>query len=505
MKVAIRVDASAQIGTGHVRRSLSLAEAMRKLGAEIRFVTRSLGVDSVGMIASAGFERPTLLAPPDSVFTPDPTVPHSTWAEVSFERDAEGTCDALADFAPNWVVLDSYAFDERWHRSVREKLGCQIAQIDDLADRKLACDLLIDHTYAPDHRAKYSDVLPRSARLLGGPRYGLLGSAYAEATRYTFQEQVRSVGIFMGGIDADDHSGGVLDALDQIGFDGAVEVIATSANPNLGALRERIARRPNTQLSVDLPDLAAFFARHDLQVGAGGGASWERCCIGVPTLLVVVAPNQMSVAPLLAETGIAAFAPEPAPDVLVEHLEALIEDAPRRAGLAERSRELVDGLGATRAALGILASSLTVRGATLDHAQMMFDWRGDPATRAVSLENDELIWDDHVAWLTRVLDDPARQSFVGEIGGIPVGVIRFDFADEARAEVSLYLDPALHGLGLGLHLLLAGEAAAEPKIVDATVLESNRPSRRLFESCGYQQTGPTAWEKHRLPAPPTDR
>ncbi|QUL37349.1 UDP-2,4-diacetamido-2,4,6-trideoxy-beta-L-altropyranose hydrolase [Erythrobacter sp. JK5] len=501
MRIAIRVDASAQIGTGHVRRSLALAEALRSLGGDVRFVTRSLGVDSVGMMAGAGFDHTSLLGPPGNVFTPDRDVPHSDWAQVDCTRDVGETVEALRAFAPDWVVLDSYAFDAKWHEGVRAGLGCQIAQIDDLADRTLACDLLIDHTYAPDHRARYAAVLPRSARLLGGPRYALLGPAYADAPRYEFHDDVRSIGMFLGGVDAGGHSLGVLDALDAIGFEGAVEVVATTANPHLGDLRERIAGRADTKLSLDLPNLAAFFARHDLQVGAGGGASWERCCIGVPTLLVVVAPNQLSVAPLLAEAGIAAFAPDPAPEALAGHIVTLIDDAARRRALAEKSRELVDGLGATRAALGILASSLTVRPATQADARMMFDWRGDPATRAVSLDSDELVWDDHVAWLSRVLDDPSRNLFVGAIGGRPVGVIRFDFSTDARAEVSLYLDPALHGLGLGPHLLLAGEAAANPAIVDATVLEGNRASQRLFERCGYTRTGPTAYEKHRLPSP----
>ncbi|MDJ0641196.1 MAG: UDP-2,4-diacetamido-2,4,6-trideoxy-beta-L-altropyranose hydrolase [Erythrobacter sp.] len=501
MKIAIRVDASAQIGTGHVKRSLSLAEALRAHGADLRFVTRALGFDSVGMIAAAGFEQTILLPPPGSVFAPDPEIPHSEWAEVALERDVAETVDALLEFVPDWVVLDSYAFDARWHDEVRAKLGCMIAQIDDLADRNLACDLLIDHTYDRDHRTKYGSKLARPARILGGPRYGLLGPSYADAPRYDFGEEVHSIGVFMGGVDAGGHSLGVLDALDAIGFAGALEVVATSANPHLGDLRERVASRSGTKLSLDLPDLAAFFARHDLQIGAGGGASWERCCIGVPTLLVVVAPNQMSVAPLLADAGIAAFAPDPAPEALAKHIGELIADAPLRKGLAERSRELVDGLGATRCALGILASSLSVRPADSSDAQMMFEWRGHPTTRAVSQETGKLVWEDHLAWLDRVLGDPMRRLFVGEIGGRPVGVIRFDFSEETRAEVSLYLDPALHGLGLGPHLLLAGEATADPKIVDATVLEGNRPSQRLFEAAGYHQTAPMKWEKHRLPRP----
>ena len=505
IRVAIRVDASAQIGTGHVRRSLALAQALRSAGGEVRFVTRALGVDSAGMIAGEGFELAVLPGPPVSDFAPDPEIPHSEWAQVGWARDVAETVAALADYAPDWVVLDSYAFDAKWHAGVRASLGCKLAHIDDLADRKLACDLLIDHTFAHDHRVKYADVLSPHARVLGGPRYALLGPAYAGAERYAFSAEVRSIGIFLGGVDAGGHTLAVLDALDAIGFSGAVEVVATSAHSHLGVLRDRIARRANTALLLDLPDLAAFFARHDLQVGAGGGASWERCYIGVPALLMVVALNQRSVAPLLEEAGVAAFAPDPAPGALAEQLARLIADAPRRAGLAAKSRELVDGLGATRVALALLAQGLTVRRARLDDARIMFDWRGDPAIRAVSRGSDPLVWGDHIAWLGAVLEDPARKLFVGEVGGRAVGVIRFDFSVGGRAEVSLYLDPALHGLGLGTHLLLAGEAAADPAIVDATVLEDNRASQALFESCGYVSTGPGTWEKHRLPRHRTRR
>lgn len=350
MKVAIRVDASAKIGTGHVRRSLSLAQALRKLGAKVRFVTRDLGIDSMALIAEQGFDHTMVLPAPGTAFAPDPAIPHSAWAEVAVERDVVETADALRAYAPDWVVLDSYAFDARWHEGVREALGCRIAQIDDLPDRRTAPDLLIDHTYAPDHRAKYADCMVGRAKILGGPRYGLLGPAFAEAGRYTFHDEVRSIGVFMGGVDADNHSSMVLDALDEAGFEGPVEVVATSANPNLAALRARIAARPGTTLSLDLPDLAAFFARHDLQVGAGGGATWERCCIGVPTALVVVAPNQREVAPQLAADGIVAFAAEPSRAAIAAELANLLQNPDKRRELTARSRALVDGRGAMRVA-----------------------------------------------------------------------------------------------------------------------------------------------------------
>lgn len=497
MKVAIRVDASAQIGTGHVRRSLSLAQALRELGAGVRFVTRDLGVDSAAIIAAQGFDGTVTLPAPTRDFSPDPAIPHSAWAEVPTEQDVADTAAALDGFAPDWTVLDSYAFDARWHEGVRDALGCKIAQIDDVPDRTTAPDLLIDHTHAGDHRAKYAELLQRKAKILGGPRFGLLGPAFADAERYPFHETVRSVGVFMGGVDAGNHSTIVLDALDQAGFDGPVEIVSTSANPNLSMLRKRVAQRPGAMLSLDLPDLAAFFARHDLQIGAGGGATWERCCIGVPTLLVVVAPNQNTVAPLLAREGIVAMAATPTADAIASELKALVGDSSRRAEMSQRSRELVDGHGAQRIALAMLAPSLKVRDAAADDARIMFDWRNDPVTREVSRETAPLDWQAHVDWLDRALADPARALFVGEIGGRAVGVIRFDRSAKGRAEVSLYLDPALHGLGLGPHLLLAGERAAGFATIDAAVLEGNVASQRLFAACGFERLAPDRWVKHR--------
>lgn len=509
MRIVFRVDASRAIGTGHIRRCLALATACKSLGSEVAFITRDLGLDMGAPLHEAGVGRHAVLPrPSDGSFAPDPAVPHASWAEVSQEQDAADTHAAIDAFSPtglpawtpDWIVVDSYAFDARWHRAMASAFRCKIAAIDDLGDRDMACEILIDHTHASDHRAKYTDVMKSKAHVLGGPRFGLLGPAYRDAPLYAFQDSVRSIGVFMGGVDPGDQSARALEAIALAGFEGPVEIVTTSANPNLARLKEAAARRANTQVSLDLPNLAAFFARHDLQIGAGGGASWERCCIGAPTLLCVIAPNQSAVAPRLAEEGVAALAATPSANGIAQALGPLITDPERRRALSQASKALVDGLGAQRAALAMAAETLTVRPATRADAAMMFEWRNHPSTRAVSGTGEPLVWNDHRDWLERALADPTRAVFVGEIGGRSVGVIRFDFAQPRRAEVSLYCDPDLHGLGLGPALLRAGEEAADPAIIDARVLEGNIASQRLFALSGYRQTGPTRWERRRVAA-----
>jgi UDP-2,4-diacetamido-2,4,6-trideoxy-beta-L-altropyranose hydrolase len=357
MKVALRADASLAIGTGHLRRCLALAQALRAGGATCLFVVRDLGVDATAPLVGAGFEVLWLPQPGAAgmqrAAQPDA---HAQWAGVGAEIDAAETAHALRHASCDWVVVDHYAFAAPWHRAVRQALGCRVAAIDDLADRDLDVELLIDHNHAADHRAKYAAHLGAGVPLLGGPAFALLAPAYATAPRHRVVDCVESVGVFFGGVDRQGASRLALAALEQAGFVGPVEVVVTSACPQLDELRSAAAARPGTTLSVDLPDLAAFFARHGLHVGAGGGATWERCCIGAPTLACVVAENQRQVLEPIAALGVLELCADLRAEALATALRPLLADAPRRRRLADTSKRLVDGRGAARVAAAMAAT-----------------------------------------------------------------------------------------------------------------------------------------------------
>lgn len=450
-------------------------------------------------MTAQGFDAIALPAPAARDPIAASNIPHAAWAGVDTARDAAETIQVLADWAPGALVIDHYAFDAEWHRAVHDGLGCGIAAIDDLADRAMAAAVVVDQNYSRDHCAKFEGRLEPATILLGGPRFALLGPAFVAAPRHHPSEEVRSIGIFMGGVDERNLSVRALDAVVAAEFDGAVEIVTTSANPNLAALRAACEARPGTSISTDLPDLADFFARHDVQIGAGGGASWERCCIGAPTLLLVAADNQLAVVPELVRQHIV-LSPEPLGTLdsanIAATLRRLISDFSLRRAFSERSRTLVDGLGARRVALRLVAGSLSVREATLADAEILHRWRNHPSTRSVSRDAREIGWEDHLVWLDRVLADPRRSLMVGMAGHLAVGVVRFDRLDGGSAEVSLYLDPALHGLGLGRAMLLAGEVVAAPGLdIHAEVLEGNIGSARLFKSAGYRRVDATHWIK----------
>lgn len=496
LRIALRADASARIGLGHVKRTIALALALRSLGAQVRLITRDLGVDVGTLVEPAGLEI-SLLPRPTRKYDLSDHVPHAPWAGVGWQEDADACVDKLAHWHPDWVVVDHYAFDARWHRQVAAALGSRIGVIDDLADRDLQAQLLIDQNLSSDHRRKYLGRLPARSRLLGGPRFALLDPKYAALPAFGVHREVRSIGIFMGGVDATNLSSAALRACrEHARFEGVIEVVATRANPHLTALQALAEQWPNTIIQRDLPNLVDFFWRHDMQLGAGGGAAWERCCVGAPTLALIAADNQHVVLPHLAELGaVALLAPELSCDeaAIGREVTALMVDHERREVLSNRSRELVDGIGAKRVALCLLQGALQLRAAGPADADLLFDWRNHPASRAVSRNSNPIDRPDHEQWLAHTLGDVNRSLLIAHVGPVDVGVIRFDLRERA-AEVSLYLDPALHGLGLGPTLLRAGETRvlASNWPVDefvAEVLPGNMSSQRLFEQGGYRFEG----------------
>lgn len=472
MRIAIRVDAATSVGLGHLKRCLSLAQALRVLGAEVKLLTARHDVDVSTLVRQAGFEC--------CEFTP-PTL----------QADARQSVEALGAWKPEWVLVDHYHLDAEWHQQVRESLGTRVATIDDLADRPMAPDVLIDHNFSENHSAKYRNRLSSPTEILGGPRFALLGPAYASEAPYRFRETVHSIGIFMGGTDPINASVLALEACrEYAGFKGPIEIATTSANPHFAALKAACARWPDTTLLVDQQELSGFFSRHDLQVGAGGGATWERCCMGVPTLALICADNQKVVVPALHQLGVVETAHPLSHESIGQAVQRLIHDPDARRRLAEASRRLVDGHGASRVALVLLRDQLKVRPARLADARIMFQWRNDFATRRTARDGAEIAWNAHEKWVEASLVNPHRLLLIAQVKAQPVGVIRFDLKD-TEAEVSLYLDPALHGLGLGKRLLAVGEASALAhwstlRSFTAETLEHNLGSQHLFLAAGYK-------------------
>lgn len=349
--IAIRADADRRLGWGHVKRCLALAAALKRQGATLTLLARESDIALEPLCAEVDVRVRRLPGSPAGAAAPDAA------------EDAAATLAELARApaqAPALVVVDHYELDARWHQALRRRVGLVVV-IDDLADRALDPDILIDPNPHPDHALKYRKVLRRQPRLLGGPAYALLDAAYAEQARRPrpWHDEVRSIGIFLGGTDPTGVSALALQACRAAGFGGPIEIASTGGNPRLAPLRAAVAADPAAKLLLDQPHLASFNARHDLIVGAGGGASWERCCLGVPSIALICADNQTQAVRPLAEAGVALCVDmRTDPATCAAALRAAIARSLAAPALrrhqAETGRRWVDGRGAERAADALL-------------------------------------------------------------------------------------------------------------------------------------------------------
>jgi UDP-2,4-diacetamido-2,4,6-trideoxy-beta-L-altropyranose hydrolase len=501
MRVAVRADASGKMGIGHLRRCLSLLNALSDLGAQTFIVSRSHDGVAADVMRNEDVDVRWLPAPNSDIACEDGReTQYTQWAGVPWLQDADETIDALRAFAPDWVIVDHYALDAQWHDRVRSALKCRIFAIDDLGDRELSADILLDANASPSHSIKYEGRLQRQTKLLTGLRFALFSKSYQDAASYIFCEEVRSIGIFMGGGDPLGLSSQVLRILrEDVGFAGEIEIVIGSPDLVCEDLAKQSAEDHKLTLSVNLPQLSNFYARHDLQIGAGGTATYERCLLGVPAIAVIAAENQLAVIPELE--AMRAIRSAILPEVKGTHLlpnappldavvRELIADPEKRRQLSIVSRSLIDAKGAERAALSILKDGMTIRRTTEADARLLHVWRNHSTTRSMSLNSGEISLAHHVEWLKAALADAQRVLLMAQIGNRPIGTIRFDLIKRDVWRVSLFLDPDLHMLGLGKHMLELGEQALKAQIesdfvIQAEVIPGNAVSANMFVRGGY--------------------
>jgi UDP-2,4-diacetamido-2,4,6-trideoxy-beta-L-altropyranose hydrolase len=468
--VLVRVDGSPAIGHGHVVRCLSLAEACRAQGTPVAFAMRDLPGGAASRVEAAGF--PVFRLPEGTVLPEDATL---TLARAREEGAA-------------WIVVDHYALDARWEESVRA--GARVLAIDDVPDRPHSCDAFLDQNLGA--RAGRA---PAGSLLMLGPRFALLRPQFArERQPRTVAREVSRILVSFGGADTRDLTTRALRALRRVGYGGAVDVVL-AGHPRPADVRAAAAALAGAVCHDHVEDMAALMAAADLALGAGGGTTWERCCLGVPALVVAAADNQVPVARAAAQAGAQVWlgtADELADDRLDAALLTLLHDPALRQHLADVGQALVDGQGAERVGRALQADALSLRRATIEDRESLFAWRNSEEVRARSFGSGTIAWADHVAWLERTLADPSRALLVGESEGAPVGVLRYDVRGD-EAVVSIYMVPGRAGRGLGSRLLVHGTQwlrTAHPAVrrIRAEVQPDNAASRAAFLKAGYVES-----------------
>lgn len=463
MRIVIRTDAGPSIGGGHLMRSLTLAEAARERGHDVSFVC----VDDpmVDRVAAKGFGMVRLVPGTGKL------------------ADAEATGRA-ADRA-DWLVWDHYGLDTSWLAATRlaAAITLRVMAVDDLDFGPLHSDLVLDQTRIGAPR------IHRSPAEMVGPAFALLRPEFADLRERSLGRRggpVKKVLIAPGMMDAAGLAPSALDALDRLpGL--AAEVVMSSSSQSRAAVEARVEGRDDRVLTLDATDMADRLLVADFCIGACGMTTWERCCLGVPSVVVAVADNQSHVAASLAHYGAASVIPlveASDPSRLAEVLRHAIQVAP---GMAGAAAALCDGLGTSRV---LDALEARLRPLERDDAKRLYEWRLRPEIRSSSHNRESFSWEAHLEWIERTL---TRRDGLWRMyeEGRPRGFVAAVGEAHGAWRWSFYIgDPgAAPGAGGRMLSAMLRElwATTDADAVEGEVLANNTVSAALHRRLGFTE------------------
>ena len=351
--IVFRSDASNLIGTGHVMRCLRLAKKLRNFGKKCFFICSNQKGNLIEKINRDGFQVKIIKKPKNFILKKkNENLIHSSWLGSSLEDDANETIKAIGKNKIEWLIIDHYAIVKTWQNQLRP-FTKKIMVIDDLADRHHDCDLLLDQNLVYNYRGRYKNLLSKKSNLLLGPRYALLDPQYSKFHKKKLNRsgKIKRVLIFFGGADQKNLTGLSISTLLKLKKNKILFDIVISEKSIFYSQIKKISKKnKNIILHDTLPSLAPLIYKSDLAIGAAGSNTWERCCLALPSIIVISGFNQKKIAYAMKKAGVAIVLKESSKvkKEIKTAFSLLINDTKLYLKMSKKAFSICDGEGINR-------------------------------------------------------------------------------------------------------------------------------------------------------------
>lgn len=506
-KLIIRADATTRMGTGHVMRCIALGQAwldagrhQAEVGAQKSDVSLASDLCPLTSVVFICAEIPDALA--ERVKSEGFDLIRID-AALGSPEDLHQTLEVISSFRfqvssfPSWLITDGYHFNLDYQRGVRAA-GLKLLLIDDYNHLpEYEADILLNQNIGAeeiDYRCN-----PECRKLLG-TRYVMLRREFR-----TLDKRERNFPIIgthllvtLGGADPDNVTQKVIGALSQLNIpDLHAKIIVGPANPYIERLRQALSSSTiNGELINSVQDMPGLMDWADIAISAAGSTCWELAVLRVPFMTVILAENQEQVARELAQKMGApcmGWADAGLADRITEQVREWLLTGP----VARNRSDFVDRFGIDRilykpsadAGLDYYKTRLVLRAASMDDAQLLFDWANDPVTRKNSFNPEPILWASHVEWLQKKLSDHSARLFVLELDDVACGHIRYQLEKSGDALLSFVVAPGFRGMGIGDSLVTKSRSVICKQWpscrVKALTLQGNRASLSIFRKNGF--------------------
>jgi len=334
MNIGVRVAASDKIGTGHLKRCISLSLEIKE----------NLDVDVI-FFFSGDDRYLDLLKKHDLAF-------HKIKSNTFNYLDDANLLKSIVNknnIELSFIIVDHYKIDINWEKQLSDY---KIIVLDDLANRKHHADILIDQNLYNNYQKRYLDLVNKGCILLLGPKYAILNNKYKKLRKdHIRTNSYKNVLISFGGTDEFELTEQLLAKfsscpdLDEYIF----HAVITKSFKNKPLIRS-YSRYENIEIYEDLDCLSNLMYECDFSIGAGGTTTWERFAMKLPAIVIAIAENQVESANHLKKKGFINFigSATDLPKDWVENIIYIMKDKINLERQSKKISQIVDAEGTKR-------------------------------------------------------------------------------------------------------------------------------------------------------------
>ena len=280
----IRVDSGREIGFGHGMRCLTIANEIKKKEFNVLIIMNRERNNLGELFKKNGHDVSYIINRKIG------------FKKIDVKYDLEQTKRILQKFKEkiDIFLIDHYNIDYKWEKSLRQYVR-KIVVIDDLNNRKHDCDLIIDQGLHHNMKNLYVKLVPKNCKILTGPKYAILRPEF-HIFRKKLQKQnkiIKRIMISFGGSDPNNDTIKVLEGITKIkDREFSIDVIVGKANSSHAKIQKICEKMKKTRCYYNPEKMAKIMSKCDLAIGSGGSTTWERCCLGIPSIVSIASEDQ---------------------------------------------------------------------------------------------------------------------------------------------------------------------------------------------------------------------
>ena len=345
----IRVDSGMDIGDGHFLRCLTLVDSLKNKFERIIFISNQMPNHFLKRIKKNKFEIYKI-----NGYSHIQEEKLESKKKVNLvQKDSIETKKIIGKYenSSNWLIVDHYGIDYVWEKNIRENIE-KIIVIDDLANRKHDCDILIDQNFYERMEKRYSKLIPSFCEKFLGPKFTLLKPEFLKARKNLKRKnEFKRILISFGGSDPSNETTKALSAIIDLGKKYKIDVIVGTNNPNKKQIMKLCSKIPFCNFYEQVENMSKYMKRADLAIGAGGTSTWERCCLGLPTIVTSLSKDQEKIIENLSKIGCVINLGSAEKTTKLDYVKALNEiNSKKLREISKKCLVLVDGKGVKRIA-----------------------------------------------------------------------------------------------------------------------------------------------------------